>query len=111
MADIVNPEAIKFVNEIIRPLAEARRALDARIEDALNKWNSTVSPGVTFGAQFADNLDGLVQDGRDADGISRLTGNDVVNFVTRLVAVKTDSDLVGARTIIAKPCVRAFEVV
>lgn len=110
MADINDPEAIKFVNEVIRPMAELRRAFDAKVDSLVNKWNGDTGKGGTFGALFTLNTDGDVLDGREVEGISRLTGNDVVLFFNILNAAKIESDKTGARVVIEKPCVRNLEI-
>jgi hypothetical protein len=99
MANIVNPEAIRFVNEQVRPLCEEARALMARI-DALNTlWTSGLN------AAFPNDVSPVV-DNRDAEGASRLTGANVQSAVGTLLAIKTASN----SQIIEKPCVRAISV-
>ena len=105
MADITSPEAIKFANEQVRPLAEAMQALDYRIQACLTQWYATAS------ALFPVDAEAMLQDGREADGVSRLSGNDVVLLITQLAAYKTAMDGAGVRNVIAKPTVRALTVV
>lgn len=105
MADIVNTEAIRYANEIVRPLAEEMRALDYRIQAALTTWYATIAAVVPVDA------DAVLQDGREADGVSRLTGNDINLLVAQLAAYKTAMDGAGVRNVIAKPTVRALTVI
>jgi hypothetical protein len=96
---ITNPEAIRFVNEQIRPLCEEARALNARIDAMTTLWNSGLN------AQFPNDTT-AVQDNRDADGSSRLTGANIVQAVGTLQAMKTASNT----QILEKPCVRVLQV-
>lgn len=103
MADITSPEVIKFANEQIRPLAEAMQALDYRVQAALVTWYATITSN-------CPNDSSPLADGREDDGVSRLTGADVVNLVTQLAAYKTAMDASGVRAVVAKPTVRALSV-
>jgi len=100
MAQITNPEAIRFVNEQIRPLCERARALKAEIAAMQTNWYGGLN-GEFDGNGGAD----TVEDGREAEGVSRLIGGEVTNAVAQLFAVL---DLNAE--IIAKPCVRALQV-
>lgn len=96
---ITDPEAIKFVNEYIRPMCEQVRYMGARGSDFANKWN-------LLAADFPNDAAELVEDGRDAEGISRLTGEDInataTVFLTLLASIGTPE----AQATISKPCVR-----
>jgi len=92
---INSPEQIKFVNEQIRPIAEKLRALKAQSDALLVDWYGGLN------TQFPNDST-PVEDGRDAEGVSRLTGQNV-NDICYLLAVKV-ADMHDA--IIAKPCVR-----
>ena len=100
---ISDPQAIRFVNEKVRPIAEQIRALKATIDVVLIEWNGQISPLVTNDSQ-------AVADGRDAEGASRLTGADVINLITALQGLQTRLDQAGVRDVISKPCVRPFNV-
>lgn len=94
MAQITNPEAIRYCNEVIRPLCEEARALAVRVAAAQTAWNGGIS------ANFANN-DDTVEDGREAEGVSRLTALNVSQAYGELIEV------LGMNTeIIQKPCVR-----
>lgn len=97
-------ESIKFVNEQIRPMAEKLRGLKAEIDAAMLTWHSGI------GAGFTGDLTAQVEDGREAEGISRLTANDVVGLVGTIEAVQTLLNEVGRAQVIAKPCVRPLRV-
>lgn len=99
MAAITDPQAIAFVNNQIRPLAEKLRALNVRITSAETDWNAGLN--VKF-----PNDSSAVTDNRDAEGVSRLTGADIQSFVGIMLAMRN----AGNTQIIAKPCVRAIAV-
>ena len=99
MVDITDPQAIRFVNEQVRPLAEALRAFKARSDAAVVDWYAGLN------AMFPNDASPVV-DGREAEGVSRLTGqdiNDVMYILATAVAGMGDA-------IIAKPCVRPIQV-
>jgi hypothetical protein len=104
MPDITSPEAIRFTNEIVRPLAESMRALKARADSALVTWFAGLNSVITNSASDP------VQDGREAEGVSRLTGADVNSLVGQLAAYQTALQISGVPGVISKPCVRPLEV-
>lgn len=97
---ITDPQAIKFANEQVRPLAEDIRALLARLAAAETVWYgglNTLNP---------NDAQELLDDGREAEGISRLTGADINSFMAVALAMKAASN----PEIVAKPCVRPLQV-
>ena len=94
---ITGPEEIKFVNEYIRPMCENIRFMKARGDDFALKW-----AGISGGFP---NDTSVVEDGRDAEGISRLTGADINAVATVFNTLLGDIDT-SAEAVIAKPCVR-----
>lgn len=99
MADITSAEAVRFSDEQIRPLAEKFRNLKAEVDAAIVVWFNGVN------ALFPNDISVLI-DGRAVQGDTVLTGADVNNLVTQLLAYQTQLDLTGVDDIIAKPCVR-----
>ena len=97
MADITDQEAIAFANNYIRPMCETLRYVTVRGEDWAKKW-STVS------SLFPNDTSEL-QDGRDAEGISKLTAQDINNVAVVFNALLNLMDE-SAKTAVAKPCVR-----
>lgn len=102
MADITNPEVIAFANEI-RGLAEDMRNVGFRLMMAEAKY-----------AQIAASVpqtNDVIQDGREAEGVSRLTGNDVHALMS--VGATLIGTFQGAQTsaVILKPCVRAIPMI
>lgn len=101
---ITNPEAIRFVSEVVRPLCERIRALKADIDSARTTYDASI------GLLFAGFGKEPVEDGRAAEGVSRLVGDDVLAFVQLVLYDMRDTVLgkVGGSEVIAKPCVRAL---
>ena len=104
MADITNADAIRWTNEVVRPMAESVRALKALTDAALVTWYAGLNAVITNSASDP------VQDGREAEGVSRLTGADVNSFVAILAGFQTDMQASGVPGVISKPCVRPIEV-
>lgn len=97
---ITDPQAIRFVNEVIRPLSEQLRALRANIDSATFAWNGGIS------ALIPNDANELVDDGRENEGVSRLTGADIRAVVAAMAGVRT----AGTDAQISKPCVRALVI-
>jgi hypothetical protein len=94
---ISNPEAVRFVNEQVRPLCEKVRALVFEILAAQTTWYGGLN------ASFPNDAT-LLDDGREADGSSRLTGAQINSAMGVLISMAGASN----SEIIAKPCVRAL---
>lgn len=92
---ITNPEAVRFVNEQVRPLCEKARALAAEITAMQTLWFGGLD------AQFPNDTTAL-DDGRDTQGVSRLTGAQIQLAVGVLLNMLGQANA----EIIAKPCVR-----
>lgn len=101
MADIVNPEVLRFVTEVVRPYAEKMRALKATIDSAITTW-------WTINA-LCPNDSSPVEDGRESEGVSRLVGSDVVGLITQMLVYKAAMEQSGVPGVISKPCVRPLE--
>lgn len=99
MPAIINPQAIVFCNEVLRPLAEQTRALKARITAANVTW------GAGLNAVFT-NDSSVVTDNRTAEGVSTLTGADIQQLMSGLLAVSAAVN----DQVISKPCVRPIQV-
>ncbi len=99
MAEITNPEAITFCNEEVRPIAEQMRDLDARMRSIKRKWFLGIN------SHFASATD-TVEDGREAQGVSRLVASDVTALLGHLNDILTAFDVAGVLNEIEKPCVR-----
>jgi hypothetical protein len=100
--DITDAEAIRFVNEVIRPTAEKMRGLDAEIDAALVTWFAGIN------AKIANDASPIL-DGREDEGVSRLLGSDVVNMVTQMSVYQTALNQSGVANVVSKPCVRRLE--
>jgi len=105
MADIVDPIVIKFNNERIRIMAEAVRDLKVIIDDAAENYVDEIAPLI------AGNVDGdLIDDKREAQGVSRMIKSDMTDFITVLNSIKTTLDAAGVMDTVRKPCVRPLRV-
>ncbi len=103
--DVTDPEAIAFVNAGIRPVSERLRAIYYELK-------SLKAQAVEGGLLSKIPVDGgVIQDGREGDGVSRLTCNDVRRITTFantfIVAYEDAAAGVGA---MQKPCVRSLTV-
>lgn len=95
MAKIRDPEAIRFVNEQVRPLCEKARGLAAETQAMQTTWFAGLN------ASFPN--DGTVlDDGREGEGVSRLTCAQINSAVGVLIAMAGQANA----EIVAKPCVR-----
>lgn len=101
MADITDPQVIKFSNENLRPLAEDLRRVKAALDDAEALYNLEIS-GLLSGNVAGD----PVIDGRVGQGVTVLTKGDINAFLQVLNTLKTDLDVAGVSDTILKPCVR-----
>ena len=95
---ITNPEAIRYANEMIRPLSEQLRGVLFQLE-SLEEAVQRIMPMIPNDATE------IVEDGREAEGISRLTGADVhrlVNLRTAILQLVAPED----KAAVLKACVR-----
>lgn len=100
---ITDPTAIRFSNEVIRPLCERFRALEAEVASASTDWFGGVS-------SLFPNDSTTLDDGRhDAEGVSVLTGADITSAMTQFLAFQTQMTGGGVAGVIAKPCVRPLQ--
>ena len=105
MADIIDPQIIKFTNEYIRPLAEDIRALEINLDAAYDTYTGEIA-GLMSG-----NVDGdLLEDGRGPQGVSRLTKKDITDFLAVANALRTELDAAGVMDSVRKPTVRPYRV-
>ena len=105
MADITNAESIRFVNEQLRPMAERLRNLYAVAIELSGVWHSSIS------AIIGDSADDDIIDNREAEGVSRLTAEDISNLIAKVDVILTQFGQPGVLDTIRKPCVRGLEVV
>ena len=101
---ITNYEVIQYTNDTVRVMAEKLRVLKYEIDAAMTKYNSGI------GAVCVADMAGIVEDGRESEGVSRLTGNDIVGVAVQMAAIQTLLAGVGVMDIIIKPCVRPLKV-
>lgn len=103
MSDITDPIAVKFCNEVVRPIAEQLRALGILASNVAVK---TAANGGQIAAFFGVSNSDVVVDGRAAEGVRQLTSLEI-NQVLGIIAA------VGAAInpqIVEVACVRALQV-
>lgn len=96
-----DPGVIKFLNEDLRPLAEACRAIKARSGSALIRWENVVQQIVPDEKDTA-----VIDDGRSKDGVNQIQVDQVHLLTKLLVATMSQIDDV----LIERFCVRPLEV-
>lgn len=87
MAEITNPEAIRFCNERVRVAADKLAQLYYVAKSVGQEWTAT-----GLGDIIAYNNGDLVVDGSATDGRHPISGIDVNNLVTRLGEIVTDME-------------------
>lgn len=97
-------EAIRFVNETVRPLAEELRAMRLKLASLRTRWFAGIN------TKFTADTNAPVLDGREAEGVSRLTCGDVVNFVSQALKTAPGEQGEWNDQIVEKPCVRSIEI-
>ncbi len=100
MAEITDAEAIRFVNEQIRPICEKLRDLEPVLRDIQGQWYNGLN--THFGSP-----NDTVEDGRPA--VSDLMAADVTNVLTQVGTIVTQFAGVGVMDVIRKPCVRGLQ--
>jgi len=95
---ITDPQAVKFSNEEVRPLCELARAFNAKVTDMQTSWYAGIN-------NLFPNDSTVLDDGRQGEGVSVLTGADINSAVSTLIAMLNASNA----QIIDKPCVRPLE--
>ena len=99
---ITDPQAIRFCNEVVRPKAETIRALKAEVDAAMLSWYGGMNTLIPNQAGEA------VGDGREAEGVSRLSGADVNSFMALLANLQTRLSQTGVADVMQRPCVRVL---
>jgi hypothetical protein len=101
VAEITDPQVVKFSNDYLRPLAEILRNLDLFIGDAAIEYTTIIAPLL---APY-QNTD-VLNDGRASEGVTPVTKLELADMITHLDAVRTVLETVGADELRAKFTVR-----
>jgi len=99
---ITDPETIRLSNEAIRPLAEQMRGLVAQLA-GLEEQITRILPDIP------NDPAEIVEDGREAEGISRLTGADIHALAAiraGVLALATPE----VQALVSKACVRPLRI-
>lgn len=99
------PRVITYSNRIIRPTCETMRNLKAIVDAALITWTNEIA------SDCPDNATEILIDGRAADGVSILNGEDLNNVIDKFLLYQNALNQAGTAEIISKPCVRPLRVV
>lgn len=101
---ITNAQAIAYCNEVLRPMCEKFRNIKEEVDAALVTWDGQIS------AVVPDDSGEVLEDGRAADGVSVINGEDINDVIGKFTQYQTALDVAGAGAIISKPCVRPLSV-
>lgn len=96
MADITNPQIVKFSNEFLRPLGNLSRDLKSFL--ATTETEFALLSGVLGGHVNAD----MLIDGAEVDGRTVVDKGDINNFLAFLQTLITTFDAAGVDAIIAR---------
>jgi len=104
MPDIINPIVIKWANEELRPFAEYTLGGFLNAKEFIANYDDSIDD------LLASHVDGdMLDDGRESEGVSRLTKADITGFVNVIKAVQgmiTDP----IRSAVRKPTVRKISL-
>lgn len=101
---ITDTVSIRFVNEQLRPIAEKMRATKIELKQAFADWQQKIA------ASVPDDNKEMLEDGREAEGVTRLSGTDINAFINVLTKYNTVGDEIGLDEVVNKLCVRPLEV-
>jgi hypothetical protein len=104
MGVVNDPQAIKFCNERLRPLAEEFERLFAEMQSVKGWWDVY---GATFFGGAVQGTD-LVDDGRAAEGVAQLTAADVLSFMAHVGTTHAQYAAPYVMDVMRKPTVRPF---
>lgn len=100
-----DPEAIRFINEHIRPRCEMLRDLKILMEYDLEKWYDN-----SLNTTIPNDDQDPVEDGRASEGVSQLTCADIHTIMSRISEVLTPLQAAGAMDVVNKACVRTLSL-
>lgn len=100
---ITNPGVITYSNEVFRPLCEEFRNLKYRIDDALLTFNNIHS------VNCPDDPAEILEDGREINGVSVITGEDINTVIGYFTQFQTMMDGLNVSVNMNKPCVRPLQ--
>jgi len=96
---ITDARAINYATTTIRPLCERIRRLKVEIDQAVNRWF------IDQAALFPNDSGATLSDRAGSPTNSVITGADVTNVVTQLMALQTLLNGGGVAAVIEKPCI------
>ncbi len=99
---VTNPNTIGHVNDG-RPLCEKLRNLKIEIDEYLRLSN-------LLGTPIPNDENEAIEDGREAEQVSRLDGADYYNYRNQFAIFQTQMDQPGVADVISKPCVNPIQI-
>lgn len=102
MADIVDPEIVRFLNEFGRPMAEELRALASRADAMVMTYARLVGKLPKDGSR--------IKDGRDREGVSQVKDVDLEGLMLIVKGVRDRLQQAGVASTVEGFCVRPLEV-
>ena len=106
MAAINDPEIIEYSNVQLRPKCEQMMAIEALRQDMKLEYDNEIA-GLLAPYLSAD----VVNDGREAEGVSRVTKNDILLVQGIVDTLIGTFDTGGNMAAIQKPTVRPLQVI
>ena len=104
MADINNAQVNDFLRRL-RVDMEDLNQLQAYLRDTKTLYDSVISPLPEWSAAL--DADGI-EDGRSAEGVTKLTKADAVNAMSQINAFLSQMDGAGVLDVVRKPTVRSL---
>ena len=99
---ITDPRVVKFSDEQLRPISEKMRNLYYELKSMQTDWYNGIS------ALCPAEADNMLEDGREDDGASRLSGNDVVGVMIQANEYIQQMEVAGVLGVIQKPCIQSM---
>jgi hypothetical protein len=90
MADINNPQAVLFTNQMARPLADSLETAYRTAVKVVEDWNAQ-----NMAALIPNDAAAQIFDGAESDGRPIAHGADVVNIITRAMELMADYEANG----------------
>lgn len=98
---MADSSVVKFINEDLRPLAEMMRAVKARAQSSIVRWDNVLKEKIPD-----ENDKTVIDDGRESEGVTQVKVDEVHLLLKLLVSATDQID----DPLIERFCVRALQV-